>query len=149
MKHKLPGMKVLQFEFAEPDFSMADIKSDTVCYTGTHDNDTVQGWLAGGAGDERSRQEVRETRERVLAATGGTQETAHLDLLRLALESAACCAIAPAQDLLGLDSTARLNQPGTAQGNWRWRLRPEILTVELQEQIRSMLRETDRNGFLQ
>ena len=61
-RHSLPGMKVLQFELAREDFDLADIKSDCVCYTATHDSDTTRGWLSGSPGDTRNRSEIRTTR---------------------------------------------------------------------------------------
>ncbi len=147
-RYGLPGMKVLQFEMPDPDFNIESIGSDVICYTGTHDNDTLQGWLEGGTDDTRSADEIRQTREKVLRITGGELTTAHTEILKLALESRACCVIAPMQDLLGLGSEARLNRPGTAQGNWRWRFQPGMLTESGQEKLREMLRQTNRAGMV-
>jgi len=140
----LPGMQVLQFEIDDPDFEPAQLQPHNILYTGTHDNDTVRGWLNGGPGDVRSAAEIKSARKVVLKLTGGTIDTAHLDLLQLALKSPCRAVIVPMQDLLGLDSAARLNTPGTAEGNWGWRLLPDALTPESSEQIRGMLRATQR-----
>jgi 4-alpha-glucanotransferase len=95
-----------------------------VVYTGTHDNDTALGWYSKLDGD---------TARRVAAQLGVGEHAGGVPgaLLRAALGSQARLAILPAQDLLGLGSAARLNTPGTAQGNWRWRLPPGALSAEL------------------
>ncbi|NNF17550.1 MAG: 4-alpha-glucanotransferase [Gammaproteobacteria bacterium] len=118
----LPGMTVLQFMIGEDDFDVQQIQRNTVCYTGTHDNDTTVGWFLGGPGDVRSPQEIEDTQRLVLSRTGGTASTVHLDLIRVALNSAAELCIIPMQDILGLGSEARMNTPGTTTNNWRWRL---------------------------
>lgn len=143
-KYCLPGMTVLQFEIALPEFDPQKIPVRNICYTGTHDNDTTRGWFDGGPGDERSGKEIRQTQDAVLALTGGTAETVHLDVFRLALRSPASVVIAPLQDLLGLGSAARLNTPGTTEGNWRWRMTPEALSPDRCEAIRSLLRDARR-----
>ena len=117
----LPGMRVLQFAFDEdasehlphrhPEFAIA--------YTGTHDNDTSQGWLAAAS---------PEARARALAYTGGAPEDFAWSLMRAAWNSPAVIAIAPVQDVLALGTDARLNVPGTVDGNWTWRLPPNALT---------------------
>ncbi|MDZ7643829.1 MAG: 4-alpha-glucanotransferase [Woeseiaceae bacterium] len=89
----------------------------------THDNQTVRGWFEGGPGDRGPTAEMRHTQQAALALTGGQPETIHHDMIRAALASPATVAIAPAQDYLGLGSNARFNTPGTATGNWRWRIR--------------------------
>jgi 4-alpha-glucanotransferase len=121
----LPGMRVLQFAF-DGDPANAHVpylhERDCVVYTGTHDNDTTLGWYQSLD---------RETAERVnfyLSLRPGAMPEA---LIRVALGSVARLAVIPAQDLLGLDARARTNVPGTAEGNWIWRLPPAALTGEL------------------
>jgi 4-alpha-glucanotransferase len=95
---------------------------DCVVYTGTHDNDTSLGWYTSLD---------RDTKQRVdfyLRLTAGAMPEG---LTRAALGSVGLLAIIPAQDLLGLGSEARLNTPGTASGNWLWRLPAGALTAEL------------------
>jgi len=127
-----PGSVVLQFSFAA---SMVNpqaggIDRDTVVYTGTHDNDTSVGWWTAASEQERRRVEA-EVREH------GIQDTEpHWLLNRLALQSDAVLAILPAQDVLGLDSSARMNLPGRAEGNWRWRLQPAQLDASLAARLR-------------
>jgi 4-alpha-glucanotransferase len=143
-RHGIPGMKVLQFEVGERDFDPGDIGRNTVCYTGTHDNDTTRGWFAGSPADNRSQKEIERTRKAVLDITGGSPETIHNDLIRLAFSTKSRLAIAPMQDYLGLDSAARLNRPGVPMGNWRWRLRQQELTPALIDSIAAMVDDAGR-----
>jgi 4-alpha-glucanotransferase len=144
LRHGIPGMKVLQFAAADPDFNPDEIASNCVCYTGTHDNDTTVGWFNGGGQDTRSRREIRNTRRNVLRFTGGSPETIHLDLIRLAFSTRARLAIAPLQDFLGLGSKARLNIPGTTTNNWRWRATEEQLSPALQATAAELVEESSR-----
>ena len=143
-RHNIPGMVVLQFDLADPEFDLANIEENCVCYTGTHDNDTTLGWFRGSPDDIRSDEEIRRTREIALARTGGTAETIHLDMIRTAFSSPARLAIAPLQDYLGLGSEARINVPGTAGGNWRWRVIESQLSREVCDNIASMVITSDR-----
>ena len=121
----LPGTRVLQFAF--------DGKSDnphlpdnyvpnTVVYTGTHDNATTRGWFEGLT--DRQRRIVWD----YLKRPGGTSDKAAWALIELAWSSSAALAMAPLQDLLNLGSEARMNLPGRAEGNWRWRCTEDMLT---------------------
>ena len=115
-----PGMRVLQFAFGG-DFGLSThapfrVEPDNAVYTGTHDNNTTRGWF---------RRETDALKRRQLAEMAGgpvTEENAAWALIRLAWLSPAALALTPAQDLLNLDESARLNLPGTASGNWGWRL---------------------------
>lgn len=135
----LPGMKVLQWAFAPGAEGLLPHAHPyrSVVYTGTHDNDTARGWFAALGRPER---------ERVLAYTGGSPATIHLDLLRAAYGSPAALAVAPMQDLLGLGSEARTNTPGTADGNWRWRLGARQTTAGLARRLRGLAAAFDRLG---
>lgn len=99
-----PGMLVLQFALADPGFDPASIPSNTVLYTGTHDNDTTAGWLR--TSDLRMELE---------------------DVTGIALRSPANLCVFPVQDILGLGSGSRMNTPGTRDGNWSFRLTPGSL----------------------
>jgi 4-alpha-glucanotransferase len=143
-RHHLPGMRVLQFEVGNPDFRLEDIGSNCVCYTGTHDNDTTVGWFNGGKNDTRSEQEVIETRRNVLQATSGREATIHLDMIRLAFNSAARLAIVPMQDYLGLGSESRLNIPGTTSNNWCWRVTEKQLTPEFCKSVAKLVTASGR-----
>jgi len=116
-----------------------------VCYTGTHDNDTTVGWFRGGHDDTRSRQDIETSRKNALRLTGGSANTIHSDMIKLAFSSKAMIAMAPLQDYLGLGSESRLNTPGTTHGNWRWRLPPGRLTAAVCESISNMVRDASRD----
>jgi 4-alpha-glucanotransferase len=110
-----PGMKVLQFAFggdADNPFLPHNYRPNFVVYTGTHDNDTTAGWLASATASEREH-------FRRYAPSDGTDPV--WDMTRLAYASVADVAIIPQQDLLALGTAARMNFPGTADGNWGWR----------------------------
>ncbi len=116
----LPGMKILQFAFGphtptSPD-SPHNHEKNCVVYTGTHDNNTTRGWFAAEAGPE-----LRRLLARYLGRAVGV-DTITRELVRVALSSPADCAMFPAQDLLDLDGSHRMNTPGVAKGNWGWRL---------------------------
>jgi 4-alpha-glucanotransferase len=131
LRYGLPGMRVLQFAFAgavEARFLPHRYDRNTVVYTGTHDNDTTRGWFASATPRERQllqRYLGREVRE----------EDASWELVRLAWASVADLAVAPLQDLLSLGSEARMNLPGSATGNWRWRLLPDQLGDALLDRL--------------
>ena len=144
LDHGLPGMVVLQFEVSDPDFDFDQVDENSVCYTGTHDNDTTLGWFRGDGEDTRSDKEVARSREAALELTGGAEETIHRDMIRLCFSSNSVFAMAPMQDYLGLGSEARLNIPGTTMDNWRWRLQKDQLTPDLVEWIRELVDETSR-----
>jgi 4-alpha-glucanotransferase len=112
----IAGMRVLQFAFgddSENKYLPHNYEPNTIVYTGTHDNDTTRGWYAQISDHERDR--VR----RYLARDGSDIAW---DLIRTAWSSVADLAIAPLQDLLNLGSDSRMNTPGKATGNWRWRM---------------------------
>jgi 4-alpha-glucanotransferase len=109
----LPGMRVLQFAFdgdADNPHLPHNWHANLVGYTGTHDNDTLVGWVAGL--DRSTRATVREY--------VGAEHIAPA-LMRTLLASVAALAVLPMQDLLGLGTEARMNTPGTTLGNWHWR----------------------------
>lgn len=126
----LPGMRVLQFGFdgsadnVHVPFRWTEL---TVGYTGTHDNDTTRGWFESLGAAER---------ERVLDYLGTSAEHVVHALIRLALASVARLAIVPMQDLLGLDSQARMNTPGTTAANWAWGFEWEQVSPRLGDRCR-------------
>jgi 4-alpha-glucanotransferase len=129
-----PGMVVLQFGFDPGDphgpHRPENHVEHRVVYTGTHDHDTIRGWWEGI--DAATRAEV----ERAIDRYGVREEEPHWSLIRLAHASPARVAMIQAQDVLGLGSEARMNQPGTAKGAWKWRLREGALTPELARRLR-------------
>jgi 4-alpha-glucanotransferase len=112
---QLPGMKILQFAFdgnSHNPYLPMNYLSNSVVYTGTHDNDTTQGWFAGLGDGEK---------QRVYDYLGWSSMPMPNALIHTAMASVANLAIIPMQDILGLGSADRMNTPGTTTGNWRWR----------------------------
>jgi 4-alpha-glucanotransferase len=143
-RHRIPGMRVLQFDVCDEDFQLSDVGENSVCYTGTHDNDTTIGWFNGSPDDIRSAEEIEQARDAVLEVTGGSPKTIHTDLIKSAFSTKARLAIAPMQDYLGLGSEARINTPGTPGGNWRWRVLDSQLTPEVCDNVAKMVRASGR-----
>ena len=143
-RHNIPGMHVLQFDVCDAGFRLSDVTENSVCYTGTHDNDTTIGWFHGSPDDIRGAEEIALTQEAVLRITGGTAETIHTDLVKAAFSTNARIAIAPLQDYLGLGSEARLNTPGTSAGNWQWRVVESQLSPKLCDNIASIVEASKR-----
>jgi 4-alpha-glucanotransferase len=134
----LPGLIVLQFAFdgsTENPYLPVNHIENAVVYTGTHDNDTTLGWYAG-LGSE-TRHYVTE-----VLGDGGTMPEA---LILAAYRSPARLSVVPMQDLLALGAEARLNVPGTAKGNWRWRFEWEQVDAGLAGRYAELAR---RNGRL-
>ncbi|HEX8985151.1 MAG TPA: 4-alpha-glucanotransferase, partial [Bryobacteraceae bacterium] len=132
-----PGMAILQFAFGKdpqgPSFRPHNYPRELAAYTGTHDNDTTVGWWnSSAAGDstrtERDIEEEREFTRRYLGNSGGQ---IHWSFIRTVMASVAGLALFPMQDALGLGTEARMNLPGKPAGNWRWRLRSDMLKPEL------------------
>jgi 4-alpha-glucanotransferase len=117
----LPGMAVLQFAFggeASNPYLPHNLLSNQVIYPGTHDNDTAAGWY--GSADGKTRDHVR----RYLRVNG---QEMPWDLIRAAYGGVSRLAMVTLQDILSLGTEARLNSPGQAEGNWRWRYRAPAL----------------------
>ncbi len=125
-----PGMRVLQFAFDDknsPHLPRNHV-GNAVCYTGTHDNDTLVGW-AQSAPEKVLRRAMR-------ALGVASPDGLPAAMLRAGQASACDWFIAPLQDYLGLPACARMNTPGTCGGNWRWRAREDQLTDALADRIR-------------
>ncbi|MEI6126485.1 MAG: 4-alpha-glucanotransferase, partial [Pseudomonadota bacterium] len=138
----LPGMKILQFAFDgnTGNSYLPHTYADPHCvvYTGTHDNNTTRGWFYGDEIDDAARQYILE----YLGAA--SPEDIHWQLIRLAFRSVAELVILPAQDILGEEAELRMNLPGTAENNWRWKLRGGKITDALMQQLRRMAYLYDR-----
>jgi 4-alpha-glucanotransferase len=126
-RFKLPGMRVLQFAFDgnwDNPHLPHNFVPNTVVYTGTHDNATTRGWY-----EELPPYQQQSLWNYLKRPAGGSREAAPA-LMELAWSSAAALAIAPLQDILNLGSEARMNLPGHAEGNWRWRATEDMLAPE-------------------
>ena len=137
------GMKVLEFAFDSRDSGSANdylphnYIENAVVYTGTHDNETLIGWL-----------DTINTTDRALARNYlcdyyTPEEELHLPFISLAMSSVAKTCIVPLQDYLGLDNSCRMNKPSTVGTNWRWRVTQAQLNEELKREV---LRQTRRYG---
>lgn len=130
-----PGMKVLQFAFdsrEESDYLPHNYNKNCVVYTGTHDNDTILGWL-----DEMAPEDVAFA-QKYMNNKNSTAEEIPWDFIRLAMASVADLAIIPVQDYLGLGTEARINKPSTLGYNWKWRLKPGQLQEDVLEKMYDM-----------
>ena len=128
----LPGMRVLQFAFDGNPYNPHlphNVVENSVCYTGTHDNNTLVGWIRSLSKDQQ---------HRVMEYLGiGRIKDLRETLISAALASRAKIAVIPIQDWLGLGASARINKPGTVGGrNWKWRLPEDALTGNLASHIR-------------
>ncbi len=132
----LPGMRILQFAF---DFNNKNYylphnidNRNCILYTGTHDNNTSNGWFYGSEIDEDTRRYVMEYL--------GIEDWSgfHWKLIRQAYRSVADLVIIPAQDILGFGPEFRMNRPGTTDGNWRFKLKDGSITSEITQRLRKM-----------
>ena len=139
-----PGMKVLQFAFdGNPDNPFLPhnfATTNCIAYTGTHDNDTTLGWFLSANLDDQARRNIKKTANRNLHDDSPVQE----DLIYLALSSTARLTIFPLQDVLGFGSDCRMNMPGVAEGNWKWRCAPEFLSQERTNWLKEATRRFNR-----
>lgn len=128
----LPGMRILEYAFGgdpRDQYLPHNYVRNCVAYTGTHDNDTAVGWYRSTSKEQRG------LCRRYLNANGREM---HWTLIRGVMASIADTAIIPMQDLLGLDSSARMNTPAKKSGNWQWRLRESEPDDDVIEKLREL-----------
>ncbi|BEP17237.1 4-alpha-glucanotransferase [Pyrofollis japonicus] len=139
----LPGMRVLVFAFGGSPFNEHlphNYEQNLAVYTSTHDTNTAKGWYT---------EEARPVNKLFLRRYAGvrvTRENVHRILIRMAMSSIAALAVIPVQDVLGLGKEARMNRPGTARGNWEWRLLPNQLKEEHAKWLRELASLYARTG---
>lgn len=129
-----PGMKILQFAFSSTPadaFLPHNYPRNCVVYTGTHDNDTTLGWWQAATPDERRMV------QRYFSAPI-SDVTVSWEFIRAVMGSVADTAVVPLQDVLALDTTARMNYPGRPAGNWSWRFAFEQITPALIEHLHDL-----------
>ena len=129
-----PGMKILQFAFDSADdstFLPHHYTRNSICYTGTHNNDTTRGWF-NTVSDE--------AKEKMRIYLGSDLAEINWDFIRCAMGSTSRYAIIPLQDILSTDSSGRMNTPGQAAGNWQWRFRATALTDELAKRMKNYVK---------
>lgn len=141
-----PGMKVLQFAFdGNKDNTFLPHNFSTpqcIVYTGTHDNDTTVGWFLSKRLDNKQRETIKLMANREPNDRRGS----HLDLIYLAQSSIGKLCIFPLQDILGFGNDCKMNSPGVASGNWRWRCAPEFLTPGVAQQLKHSTRRFSRGN---
>jgi 4-alpha-glucanotransferase len=111
---------------------------NTVVYTGTHDNATTRGWYEALPDDQR------QTLWHYLQRPAGASDETAWELIRLAWSSVAALAIAPLQDVLNLGAEARMNVPGRAEGNWRWRCTADMLSAPAFQWLQDVTQTSNR-----
>jgi malto-oligosyltrehalose synthase/4-alpha-glucanotransferase len=130
---EFPGMKVLQFAFgdeiADSLYIPHNYQENYLVYTGTHDNNTTVGWFNQDTNSAVRKQIKQYTGQSVKA------KNIHEVLSRVAYASTAKIAMLPIQDVIGLDETARMNNPASAKNNWAWRLAKQYLTDDVEEKL--------------
>jgi 4-alpha-glucanotransferase len=139
----VPGTRVLQFAFdgqADNPYLPSNYIANTVVYTGTHDNPTTREWYDELPNDQRR------NFWSCLKRSGGDSREAAPALMSLAWSSVAALAIAPLQDILNLGREARMNVPGRADGNWRWRCTEQMLTGPAFEGLRELTATSSRSA---
>ncbi len=126
-----PGMKVLEFGFdADGDaaYMPHNCCENSVCYIGTHDNETVKGWVKSSP-----KKHIRFA-ERYMRIT--EEEGWCWGMIRTGMSTASRLFVAQMQDVLELPASARMNRPGTLGGNWQWRMLPGAADKELAKKLR-------------
>ena len=129
----LPGMKVLHWAFdadGDSDYMPHHIEENSVCYVGTHDNDTILGWVE--TTPEEDKAFAREY------ARIGKEEGWCFGLIRVGMSTASRLFVAQMQDVLELGPACRMNRPGIAEGNWQWRMLPGAATGERAARLRHL-----------
>ncbi len=138
-----PGMKVIEFAFDSRDSSSAsdylphNYPENSVVYTGTHDNETLVGWLGS-----IKKEEVQMARD-YLCDQHTPKKWLYKSFVAMAMGSVAKYCIIPLQDYLGLGNDCRINQPSTVGINWKWRVTEEQLSKALCDEV---LQVTQRYG---
>jgi 4-alpha-glucanotransferase len=137
----IPGTRVLQFAFdgvSDNPHLPHNYPANTVVYTGTHDNATTREWF------EQSPKQTRQCFWKYARIPDGDVCDAAPEMIRLAWSSPAAIAITPLQDLLNLGGEGRMNVPGRAEGNWRWRATGQMLDTESFEWLGELTKESNR-----
>lgn len=144
-----PGMKVLEFAFDSRDSGSANdylphnYIENCVAYTGTHDNETIAGWI-----DSITEEEQKMARD-YLSDWYTPKDQLYRAFIGLVMRSSAKTCIIPMQDYLGYDNSCRMNKPSTVGINWRWRLTEEELSKALQAEILKITKIYGRMNWFQ
>ena len=141
-KFGFPGMRVLLFAFSGDTNSNPHVPANypvhCVAYTGTHDNNTIQGWYHQEAKGHEKANIARVLQTKFIV------RNLHWTMIEVLMRSRAETVIVPMSDFLGLREEARMNTPATKVNNWQWRLKASALTGRLSQKIARMTKKTDR-----
>lgn len=142
----LPGMAVLQFAFTDPHSPHLphNYDVDSVAFTGTHDNDTACGWWSGLQNGGTAEKRERARAQTYLLLDRVAEKDIHWHFIAAVLRSVARFAVVPMQDVLGLGTSARMNVPGRARNNWRWRLPEGAFDAKIVARLRELTAVTGR-----
>jgi 4-alpha-glucanotransferase len=144
-----PTMRVLQFSFTGEERLLPHrYPSNTVAYTGTHDNDTIVGWYSGDPTNNSTLDEgeigAERDRFRRYYDTDGTNP--HWTAIQRLMDGESRAVLFPFQDVLGAGSEARMNTPGTVgEHNWTWRFDWNDVQPSMLETLKQITKETSRN----
>jgi 4-alpha-glucanotransferase len=137
-----PGMAVLQFAFGTDDethpYLPHNYTSNLVVYTGTHDNDTLLGWIHETSSDQE--------RNRMMDYLKSDGQALHWDAIQCVMDSAAGIVLFPLQDVFGLGNEARMNHPGKSSGNWQWRFVEDALSADIANRLYHITQQGNRLG---
>ena len=130
-----PGMKIFEFAFDSRDTNGAqqylphNYIENSIAYTGTHDNETLMGWFESILPEEKS------VLKQYLATTTDDNQILRMKSVAAVMQSKSKWCVIPMQDWLGYDNRARMNEPSTSSGNWKWKMKESDFTKELEETI--------------
>ena len=132
----LPGMRILQFHLQHRADGICDFATEPNCvaYSGTHDNNTLRGWLEGEVSPA--------LRDQLRSLTGREPDT--WSLIEYLYSRRADTVIVPLQDVLGLPASCRMNTPGTPSGNWMWQMEKDCLTETLAAKLAGLVKKYKR-----
>lgn len=140
-----PGMRILQFAWGG-DSKNLDLPHNYIpnscVYTGTHDNDTTVGWFnsKAGKGSGRDAKQIKKETDFCKKYLNTNGKEIHWDFIRAIIASVANTAIIPMQDLLGLGNEARMNLPGSTDGNWYWRCEAKDFDQKIAERLADLVK---------
>lgn len=139
IKTGYPGMKVLEYAFdgnEDNEYLPHNYEENTVAFTGTHDNDTIMGWF----------NKLTDRQKKIVIDYVGIKDinNCNFDFIKIMYASASKFVIIPMQDILGIDSEARMNTPSTITGNWRWRARKSDFSGVISKKLKVLCEYYDR-----
>jgi len=138
-----PGMKLLIFAFGDDmkknPYLPHNYEENCLVYPGTHDNNTIKGWFKTEARESEKTNIEKYLNKKV------SVDDINWEFIQMAMGSKANVAVSALQDVLGLGQEARMNKPGTIEGNWQWRFEPKrTLTMQIMKDLKKLTETTNR-----